>query len=117
MRVIPHFIDCFWPVINELILKRSRDYYRQNYPDPPYLLDQQPPDPVVCPVLVFHGLDDRALGHEALNRIWEWLDKDLTLVTLPGVGHNSHFESPEFTTGMLRSWLMLQKNRSSKAHQ
>lgn len=35
-------------------------------------------------VLMFHGLDDWALSHAMLNRTWEWLDKDLTLVTVPG---------------------------------
>lgn len=83
------------------------DYYRQNYPDPPYLVDEGPPNPVKCPVLMFHGLDDRALGHEALNHMWEWLDKDLTLVTLPGVGHNSHLGPIDFVTGMMKSWLDL----------
>lgn len=83
------------------------DYYRQNYPDPPYLVDEGPPTPVTVPVLMFHGLDDRALGHEALNHMWEWLDKDLTLVTLPGVGHNSHLDSSEFVSGMMKNWLDL----------
>lgn len=83
------------------------DYYRQNYPDPPYLIDEGPPNPVTCPVLMFHGLDDRALGHEALNHMWEWLDEDLTLVTLPGVGHDSHHGPIEFVTGLMKAWLDL----------
>ena len=33
------------------------NYYRQNYPDPPYLVDDGPPDTVSCSVLMFHGLD------------------------------------------------------------
>ncbi len=84
------------------------NYYRQNYPDPPYLVDEGPPDPVDCPVLMFHGLDDKALGHEALNHTWEWLDHDLTLVTLPGVGHNSQHGPIDFTSGLMKSWIALQ---------
>ena len=47
------------------------------------------------------------MGHEALNHMWEWLDKDLTLVTLPGVGHNSHLGAADFSTGMMSAWLEL----------
>ena len=83
------------------------DYYRQNYPDPPYLVDEGPPAPVLCPVLMFHGLEDQALGHEALSPMWEWLDQDLTLVTLPGVGHNSHLGPIKFTAGLMKAWLLL----------
>ena len=34
-------------------------------------------------VLMFHGLDDKALLTDALNGTWQWLKKDLTLVTIP----------------------------------
>lgn len=103
------------PKIHELYLEGFRqssfeamtDYYRQNYPDPPYLTDEGPPTPVRCPVLLFHGLDDTALGHEALNHMWEWLDQDLTLVTLPGVGHNSHHGPVDFVSGLMKHWLDL----------
>ena len=53
------------------------------------------------------GLDDTALGHEALNHMWEWLEKDLTLVTLPGVGHNSQHGPIEFMNGLMKTWLQL----------
>lgn len=89
------------------------NYYRANYPDPPFLVPEEEPVRLPFPVLMFHGLDDRALGHGALNHTWEWLDGDLTLVTLPGVGHNSHNTGPyvEFATGMLESWLELERHR------
>ena len=103
------------PAIHRLYLEGFRhsdfeamtNYYRQNYPDPPYLVDEGPPVPVKCPVLMFHGLDDNALGHEALSPMWEWLEKDLTLVTLPGVGHNSHLGPTGFTSGLMKAWLEL----------
>ena len=40
------------------------------------------------PVLMFHGLDDtRAEHRNGLSGTWNWLEKDLTLVTVPGAGH------------------------------
>ena len=45
--------------------------------------DQKFP-PVKCPVLMFHGLKDTALLPGALNDTWKWVDKDLTLITIPG---------------------------------
>ena len=39
------------------------------------------------PVLMFHGLKDTALLSDALNNTWEWMGKDLTLVTNPDAGH------------------------------
>ena len=44
-----------------------------------------PPLPkAAMPVLMFHGLDDQALLSDGLNNTWDWLEKDLTLVTIPG---------------------------------
>lgn len=36
---------------------------------------------------MFHGLKDQALLSGALNGTWKWLEKDLTLVTLPEADH------------------------------
>jgi pimeloyl-ACP methyl ester carboxylesterase len=84
------------------------NYYRQNYPAPPYLEDTSPIVKVKAPVLMFHGLEDKALMHGALNHTWEWLEKDLTLVTVPGAGHWVHEDAAEFVSGMMKSWLELQ---------
>jgi len=62
------------------------NYYKQNYPAPPYLEDTSPVVKVKPPVLLIHGLDDKALMHGALNHTWEWLERDLTLVTIPWGG-------------------------------
>ena len=36
----------------------------------------------------------------------EWLDGDLTLVTVPGAGHFVHHDKPEFISRTLKMWLL-----------
>jgi epoxide hydrolase 4 len=79
-------------------------YYRQNYPREPYV--EIPETPIIrVPVLQFHGLDDTALLHTALNGTWEWIGADYTLVTIPGAGHWSHHDAADLVTNTLRGWL------------
>jgi pimeloyl-ACP methyl ester carboxylesterase len=87
------------------------NYYKQNYPAPPYLEDTSPVIKVKPPVLLIHGLDDKALMAGALNRTWEWLERDLTLVTIPGVGHFVQNDAAEFVSATIRSWLEAQASR------
>lgn len=99
-----HYVEAFRRSDFEAML----NYYKQNYPAPPYLEDTSPVVKVKPPVLVIHGLEDRALMHGALNRTWEWLEKDLTLVTIPGVGHFVQNDAAEFVSAMMKSWLEVQ---------
>jgi pimeloyl-ACP methyl ester carboxylesterase len=87
------------------------NYYKANYPAPPYLEDTDPVVKVRPPVLQFHGLDDTALLDDMLNDTWNWLEQDLTLVTIPGAGHWAVTERAPFVTDMMRSWLALQASR------
>jgi len=80
-------------------------YYRQNYPREPYALDPSPVTKVRVPVLVIHGLDDKYLLAGALNHTWEWVEKDLTLVTIPGAGHFVHHDKPELVNRTIKMWL------------
>jgi pimeloyl-ACP methyl ester carboxylesterase len=80
-------------------------YYKMNYPREPYREDTGPVVKVAMPVLMFHGLDDWALNHAMLNRTWEWLEQDLTLVTVPGAGHWVHHDSAELVSKTMRFWL------------
>ena len=82
------------------------NYYKRNYPRPPYEEDTSDPVRLKMPVLLIHGLDDKALLHGALNRTWEWLDGDLTLVTIPGAGHFVHHDKPAFVSRTLKMWLL-----------
>ena len=82
------------------------NYYKRNYPRPPYEEDTSEPVRLKMPVLLIHGLDDKALLHGALNRTWEWLDGDLTLVTVPGAGHFVHHDKPVLVSRTLKMWLL-----------
>jgi epoxide hydrolase 4 len=80
------------------------NYYKANYPRPPYNDDTTFP-PVNCPVLMFHGLDDEFLLPGALNDTWRWLEKDLTLVTVPKAGHWVHHDAANLVTKHMVRWL------------
>jgi len=81
------------------------DYYKRNYPREPYQEDTSPVVKVQAPVLMFHGLADTALLPGALDGTWNWVDKDLTLVTIPGAGHFVQQDASELVTRMMRAWL------------
>jgi len=80
-------------------------YYKVNYPREPYKEDTGPLIRIGVPVLMFHGLKDTALGSDALNGTWDWLDGDLTLVTVPQANHWVHHDAPELVSKTLKSWL------------
>lgn len=102
-----HYLEAFRRSDFEAML----NYYKQNYPAPPYLEDTSPVVKVKPPVLLIHGLDDKALMPGALNRTWEWLERDLTLVTIPGVGHFVQNDAAEFVSAMMKSWLEVQSSK------
>ncbi len=102
-----HYVEAFRRSDFEAML----NYYKQNYPAPPYLEDTSPVVKVKPPVLLIHGLDDKALMHGALNHTWEWLERDLTLVTVPGVGHFVQNDAAEFVSAIMKSWLEVQSSR------
>jgi epoxide hydrolase 4 len=81
------------------------NYYKRNYPREPYTEDTSPLIKVKMPVLMIHGLNDPALLAGALNNTWEWLDKDLTLVTIPGAGHFVQQDASDLVTRSIRMWL------------
>jgi pimeloyl-ACP methyl ester carboxylesterase len=81
------------------------NYYKRNYPKEPYMEDTSPLVKVKCPVLMIHGLDDRALLPGALNGTWDWLEKDLTLVTVPGAGHFVQQDASDLVGRTMKMWL------------
>lgn len=81
------------------------NYYKRNYPREPYREVSSPVVKVKAPVLLIHGLDDWALLPGALNNTWEWLEQDLTLVTIPGAGHFVQQDASDLVTRTIRMWL------------
>ena len=81
------------------------NYYKRNYPKEPYVEDTSPLVKVKCPVLMIHGLEDWALLPGALNDTWNWLEKDLTLVTVPGAGHFVQQDATDLVNRSMKMWL------------
>jgi len=83
------------------------NYYKRNYPDiwSGKTAPRPAPPKINVSTLMFHGLDDTALHSDGLNNTWDWVDKDLTLVTVPGAGHFVQQDAAELVTSTMRSWL------------
>ena len=60
---------------------------------------------------MFHGLNDTALNSDGLSGTWNWLEKDLTLVTVPGAGHFVQQDAAELVTNTMRWWLTMRNGR------
>ena len=86
------------------------NYYKANYPREPYEQPKEELPKVKCSVLMIHGLKDKALLAGALNNTWEWLEKDLTLVTLPDAGHFVQQDATDTVTRTIVSWLSLKSS-------
>jgi pimeloyl-ACP methyl ester carboxylesterase len=81
------------------------NYYKRNYPREPYQEDTSPLVKVKCPVLMIHGLADTALLSGALNDNWNYVEKDLTLVTIPGANHFVQQDASDMVTRSIKMWL------------
>ena len=80
------------------------NYYRRNFPRPPY--DRAWPGArVAAPVLMIHGLADPFLLPGALDGTWEWVDNQLTLLTVREAGHWVHHDAADLVTATMRDWL------------
>lgn len=82
------------------------NYYKRNYPREPYTEDTSPVRKLQMPVLMFHGLKDTALLSPALNGTWDWVEKDLTITTVPDAGHFVQADAPDLVTRTMRAWLL-----------
>ena len=81
------------------------NYYKANYPREPYAEDTSPVVKVTCPVLMIHGLEDPYLLAAGLNGNWDWIDSDLTLVTVPGANHFVQQDAADLVTRSMLAWL------------
>lgn len=80
-------------------------YYQANYPAPPYIAPVAPPPRVKAPTLLIHGMDDKALLSEGLNGVWDFVEQDFTLATIPGAGHFVQQDAAEAVSRTILSWL------------
>ena len=100
-----HYIEAFERSDFDAML----NYYKQNYPrvtPGAAPAGSRPPAPNIdVPVLMFHGLEDQALLSDGLNNTWDWIDQDLTLVTVPGAGHFVQQDASELVSKTMLWWL------------
>ena len=89
------------------------NYYKRNYPRASGADMPPAPEPpkVKMPVLMFHGLNDTALNSDGLSGTWNWLEKDLTLVTVPGAGHFVQQDAADLVTNTMRWWLAMRSGK------
>ena len=90
------------------------NYYKANYPREPYELPTNVLPKVKSPTLVIHGLKDPYLLAAGLSGTWEWVEKDLTIVTVPDAGHFIQHEKPQLVTKTILNWLQLQLNQTEE---
>ncbi len=92
------------------------NYYKRNYPRGSGENAPAPPEPpkVKMPVLMFHGLNDTALNAAGLSGTWNWLEKDLTLVTVPGAGHFVQQDAADLVTSTMKWWLAMRSPGGAK---
>ena len=85
------------------------NYYKRNYPRDSGASAPAPPEfpKVKAPVLMFHGLGDTALHSDGLSGTWKWVEKDLTLVTVPGASHFVQQDAAELVTSTMAWWLSM----------
>jgi epoxide hydrolase 4 len=91
------------------------NYYKRNFPDIwtgeisiGRLAPADPPS-LDVPTLIFHGLEDQALHSDGLNNTWDWIDRDLTIVTIPRAGHFVQQDAAELVTQTMRWWLLMRR--------
>lgn len=96
-----HYVEAFRRSSFEAMM----NYYRANYPSQSATAAAPPMPRVRCPVLIFHGLQDKALLPAALNGTWQWIDNELTLVTIPDAGHFVQQDAADTVTRTMHNWL------------
>jgi pimeloyl-ACP methyl ester carboxylesterase len=87
------------------------NYYKASFPKKnkdskqPVSTTQKNQKKVMCSTLAIFGLEDKALLPSGWNGTWNWIDNDLTLVSIPGAGHFIHHDESELVTNTIKCWL------------
>jgi epoxide hydrolase 4 len=89
------------------------NFYKANYPRPDAPASTGAPrfPKGKAPGLILHGLDDQALLPGALNGTWEWVEKDLTIMTIPGAGHFVQQDAAQTVSDTMVDWLARRAKR------
>lgn len=93
------------------VLRRSDfnallNYYRANYPRPPYRLERPSPLSVIrVPTLIVFGLDDPYVLADGLRDNDRWFSEPLRVVTVPRAGHWVHHDEPDLVAETILQWL------------
>ncbi len=94
------------------------NYYKANFPTPGKQSESAPPMPnVKCPTMIIHGLKDKALLASGLNDNWDWIDNEVTILTLPKADHFVQQDAPDRVTRAMLQWLSLGGAKSRVAVQ
>ncbi len=87
-------------------------FYKSNWPARPVTMETEAFGfkygefpPVTAPTLLIVGDMSPFFTPPTLKDTWEWVDAQLTIQVLPGVGHGPHREAPEFVTPRVLEWL------------
>jgi pimeloyl-ACP methyl ester carboxylesterase len=81
------------------------NYCKANYPREPYVAPTGDGPKVKCTVLMIHGLKDNYFLADGLNDNRKWIEKDLTLVTVPEADHIVQQDAADFVTKNIARWL------------
>ncbi|MEA2707747.1 MAG: epoxide hydrolase 4 [Phycisphaerales bacterium] len=82
------------------------NYYRANFPRPPYRFDGGPPRSIITmPTLILFGLDDPFVLADGLRDNGRWFREPLKVVTVPRAGHWVHHDEPDLVAGTILLWL------------
>ena len=88
------------------------NFYKANWPRTPVSLETEgfgfrigEFPAVQAPTLLIYGKNSQPFKNATLNDTWRWVDGELTIQVLPGVGHGPHNEAPEIVTPRILEWL------------
>lgn len=87
------------------------NYYKASFPGKSSASNTAAPAATVparrvkCPTLAIFGLQDKALLPSGWNSTWEWIDADLTLVSVPDAGHFVQQDAADFVSKTIAGWL------------
>lgn len=83
------------------------NYYRANYPKGAGADAPPPPPtpPIKVPVLVIHGMQDKALNAAGHSGTWDHVTADTTILMIPTAGHFVQHDAQDLVDRTVRDWL------------